>query len=298
MSKREAVILCGCQASAKTSFCKEFLIDSHVHIGLDTLNSKAKEKNLIDACLNSCQSFVIDSVNHTVQTRKKYIELAKSYKFSVICYFFDTDLESTLFRNEQRERTVAPSVVSSVFYKFQKPSKEEGFEEVYIVKLSSDGKFIVTSEEEKRQSRFLQEFHMNHSENIYLEKVINNTICDKNCTLEEIETIFLSDGIKGSLVSISGDIYTKELIPEIKKAIKIAEMKCRNKTIIIKEKFLFKWKQRKEQLVDLGESCGVNISCYTEDIGWLFKKITISFMGSENEINDFTCRLKDLDSQT
>jgi len=298
MSKREAVILCGCQASAKTSFCKEFLIDSHVHIGLDTLNSKAKEKNLIDACLNSCQSFVIDSVNHTVQTRKKYIELAKSYKFSVICYFFDTDLESTLFRNEQRERTVAPSVVSSVFYKFQKPSKEEGFEEVYIVKLSSDGKFIVEKEGQEKLTKDVQTFSIYYNQAVSLEKIIEDIDFEDSHKLEGIETIFDSDGVRGSLVSIVGDTRDKNIAAEIKKKVNAAEVNCRNKTIVIKENFLYKWRSTKEDLICLAEKFNLHLSYSEENIGWIFKNFTVCFLGNEEEISKFTSHLKDPDCQT
>ena len=119
-----------------------------------------------------------------------------------------------------------------------------------------------------------------------------------NYTLKEIEISPLSDEINESIVSICGDIYTNNVISEIKKQIKIEETKCKNKKIIIKESFVFKWKNKMKAIIDLAESCDLNLYYSKESAGWIFKDFIVSFLGSENEINDFTSRLKNFDLQT
>lgn len=140
----EAVIFCGIQGSGKTTFYKQRFFRTHLRLSLDLLHTRNKEALFLMTCLATQQRFVIDNTNPTKADRLRYIQAAKVAKFKLVCYFFDTDVSSAILRNNQRigkERIPIPGI-RGTFRKLQVPRYDEGFDQIYIVKVQ-DGSFDV-----------------------------------------------------------------------------------------------------------------------------------------------------------
>jgi predicted kinase len=141
----EAVIFTGVQGSGKSTFCKQRFYDTHIRINLDMLRTKNRERLLLAACLEAKQKFVIDKTNPTIEQRAKYIQLARSYHFRVIGYYFQSKLEDALRRNSQREgkARIDERGIYGVLAKLQRPTLAEGFDELYYVWINENNEFVV-----------------------------------------------------------------------------------------------------------------------------------------------------------
>ena len=141
----QAIIFIGIQGAGKSTFYREYFLDTHIRINLDMLKTRHREKFIFQACLSAKQSFIIDNTNPTVEDREKYIMAAKSQGFQVLGYYFDSNLEDCKQRNNQREgKKVIPLVgILSTYKKLVLPSYTEGFDAIYSVKTCSDYSFIV-----------------------------------------------------------------------------------------------------------------------------------------------------------
>lgn len=108
------------------------------------LKTRYREKSLVMACIHGKQSFVIDNTNPTSEDRAKYIEAVRQWGFRVVGYYFEPDYDESVLRNEIRQgKEKVPKVaIKSTIRKIQKPLFEEGFDELYHVKLI-DGSFVV-----------------------------------------------------------------------------------------------------------------------------------------------------------
>src|SRR3990172_1694780 len=95
----EAVIFIGIQATGKTTFYKERLLDTHLRISLDMLRTRHRESTFLNACLETRQRFVVDNTNTTVEERKRYILKAKDADFKVIGYYFESKPNQAIARN-------------------------------------------------------------------------------------------------------------------------------------------------------------------------------------------------------
>jgi len=141
----EIVLLIGVQASGKTTFFRDRFSNTHIRISLDMLKTRTRESILMKACIAAQQSFVIDNTNVTRNQRSPYFELAKQYGIPVIGYFFQSEVKDILARNKQRTgKAVVP--VPGIFgtlKKLQPPTKEEGFSELYSVKIEEPNTFTV-----------------------------------------------------------------------------------------------------------------------------------------------------------
>lgn len=140
----EAIIFCGIQATGKTTFFKEFFFKTHVRISLDQLNTRNKESRFIEACMQTFHPFVVDNTNPSIEERAKYIAIARANKFKVIGYYFQSKLSDALVRNNQRSgKEKIPEIgIKGTYKRLQKPSLEEGFDELYYV-TSEHNNFIV-----------------------------------------------------------------------------------------------------------------------------------------------------------
>lgn len=98
----------------------------------------------MELCLATDQRFVIDNTNPSRLDRSKYIEPAKASRFSVIGYYFQSKVEDCLRRNADRpEIERVPDVaIFSAAKKLELPSLNEGFEQLYYVRLEN-GQFVV-----------------------------------------------------------------------------------------------------------------------------------------------------------
>lgn len=139
----EGIIFIGLQASGKSTYYKENFFNSHVRISLDLLNTRNKESKLLETCLGVQQKVVIDNTDPTQEDRAKYIEKFKAKKYKVIGYYFQSYLESSLRRNRQRTgKARIPDVgVFATHKKLELPKKEEGFDELFYIKIV-DGEFV------------------------------------------------------------------------------------------------------------------------------------------------------------
>lgn len=142
----EAVILCGIQGSGKSTFCRERLFHSHVRINLDMLQSRHRETLLLTACLNARQSFVVDNTNPTTEERARYITAARAAGFRVVGYYFESEIGDALVRNELRQgnQRVPERGLRGTFVRLQPPSRKEGFDALFRVRIASlANQFIV-----------------------------------------------------------------------------------------------------------------------------------------------------------
>lgn len=141
----EAVIFVGVQGSGKTTFYLERFADTHLRISLDMLRTRRREQILFAACLEAGQPFVIDNTNPLPADRARYIGPAKAAGFRVLGYSFDTSVRDAIQRNNRRagrKRVPVPAVVAT-FRKLQAPTLSEGFDALYVVAASAEGRFRV-----------------------------------------------------------------------------------------------------------------------------------------------------------
>ncbi len=141
----EAVIFVGIQGSGKSTFFKERFFDSHIRINLDMLRTKNRENLIFEACLEAKQKFVIDKTNLTREEREKYIAAAKSFGFKTIGYYFQTNLEKAIERNNRREgkAKVPEKALLGSFKRLQIPQFDENFDELFYVSINDENSFVV-----------------------------------------------------------------------------------------------------------------------------------------------------------
>jgi predicted kinase len=141
----EAVIFCGIQASGKSSFFKTRFFRTHVHISLDLLRTRRREKIFLEACLNSRQRFVVDNTNPTRANRDVYIQAARQQGFRIVGYYFASTVEDALVRNAGREgvERVPDKAIFATLSKLERPSPDEGFDALFRVNLHQ-GEFMIS----------------------------------------------------------------------------------------------------------------------------------------------------------
>jgi hypothetical protein len=100
---------------------------------------------IVKACIEGKTRFVVDNMNLTRAERAGYIALAKSAGFSVVGYFFETEVADALRRNRERgegERVPVPGIFGAN-KRLEIPSKAEGFDQLFVVRLNEPHGFTV-----------------------------------------------------------------------------------------------------------------------------------------------------------
>ncbi|MDP4178907.1 MAG: ATP-binding protein [Bacillota bacterium] len=141
----EAIIFIGIQAAGKSTFYKQKFFKTHMHINLDMLKTRNREDIFIDACIKANQSFVIDNTNPSVEERKKYITISKKSGFDVIGYYFQSNINDAITRNETRtgKEFVPVKGIACTYNKLVVPNYSEGFDKLYYVSIDNDNNFLV-----------------------------------------------------------------------------------------------------------------------------------------------------------
>jgi predicted kinase len=137
----EAIVFCGIQASGKTTYYAEHFLHSHVRISMDLLRTRHREALFLSACLESQMRFVVDNTNPTRAERARYVAPALARGYVVAAYLFETATGDALARNAARggRRAVPAAGLLGTRKRLEPPAAEEGFAEVHLVRLGSEG---------------------------------------------------------------------------------------------------------------------------------------------------------------
>ncbi|MDG4652294.1 AAA family ATPase [Chryseobacterium arthrosphaerae] len=131
----EMIIFTGIPASGKSSLYKELFFNSHIRISMDLLNTRNKEGKLLQYCLDTQSKMVIDNTNVSRENRRRYIQLAIQNKYSIVGYFFESDIRDCLERNKNRKDSINETGIKAKYKELELPSLEEGFDQIVKVKI-------------------------------------------------------------------------------------------------------------------------------------------------------------------
>ena len=142
---RQAVILMGLQASGKSTFYHQMLAsENYFHISLDVLRTRNRERMALSECLENGWSFVVDNTNPEKSNRARYITPAKAHSYHIIGIFFQSIVRDCVQRNVERGNKVPSMAIAATSNKLQMPSSDEGFDELYFVRINNNN-FEITS---------------------------------------------------------------------------------------------------------------------------------------------------------
>ena len=109
------------------------------------LKTRHREKLLLQTCIGAQQSFVIDNTNASPAERERFITPAIEAGFNVIGYYFSSKVQDALERNRQRgaKGRIHDSGIHGTANRLKLPSKAEGFDELWYVRIDGNGGFNV-----------------------------------------------------------------------------------------------------------------------------------------------------------
>jgi predicted kinase len=137
----EAIVLCGVQASGKTTLYRDRFLATHVRISMDLLRTRTREAAFLELCLETHQPFVVDNTNPTPADRARYVEPARAAGFRVIGYLVEIDAAVALARNAERagRARIPEGGVAGTMRRLIRPSVAEGFDEIWHATAAPDG---------------------------------------------------------------------------------------------------------------------------------------------------------------
>jgi predicted kinase len=143
--RRKAVILIGIPATGKSTFFKRRFNGAYTLISRDILNTWNREQLLMNECFRWKESFVVDNTNVSIENRERFITPAKEAGYRIVGYYFSSRVEDALERNRQREgdARIPDKGVLGRAALLERPTKAEGFDELWYVRMDGNGSFII-----------------------------------------------------------------------------------------------------------------------------------------------------------
>ena len=145
----EVVILIGFQGAGKSTFRAQRFDGTHVLVSKDLLRNnrrpERRQQRLISEALAAGKAVVVDNTNPSVEERASTIDTARLFGARVVGYFFDSPLPECATRNQARadEARVPDVGLFATAKRFVRPSRQEGFEELFTVRTLPDFRFEI-----------------------------------------------------------------------------------------------------------------------------------------------------------
>ena len=135
----------GTLIDSKARFYNERFFRTHVRVSLDMLKSRNREQLLVNACLNGETALVLDHTNLTREERARYVTQARTAKFAVYGYFFQSNVPEALARNAGREvsERFPELAIRGARGRLEVPSLTEGFNRLHYVRINERDEFVV-----------------------------------------------------------------------------------------------------------------------------------------------------------
>jgi predicted kinase len=135
----ELIIFVGMQAAGKSTYYRDNLAATHVHVSKDLMktssNRDLRQQQTIERELAAGRSVAVDNTNPTPAVRAPLIEIGRRHGARVVAYFFEAAVKDAVARNRLREgKARVPDVAIYVAArKLVPPALEEGFDEVRVI---------------------------------------------------------------------------------------------------------------------------------------------------------------------
>lgn len=138
MSGIEAIIFIGLQAAGKTTFFHSRFAATHAHVSMDILKIRRRESRRMLELIEKQQPFVIDNTNPSREERAPYIHAAREGGFRIVGYYFESRVELSMARDSNRQRPIGEVGIRSAAARLNRPRFDEGFDELYYVRVVED----------------------------------------------------------------------------------------------------------------------------------------------------------------
>ncbi|ESO10945.1 hypothetical protein HELRODRAFT_109229 [Helobdella robusta] len=136
----QIIVMVGCPASGKSYFVKTYLVPlGYQRINRDTLGTWQKCVKKCEDALKMKEKVVVDNTNPDVESREKYLKVARQMNVRCRCFVMTSSFEHSRHNEKFREMTdkqhqqINEMVFNSFKSKFKEPDLSEGFDEIVHV---------------------------------------------------------------------------------------------------------------------------------------------------------------------
>jgi predicted kinase len=142
----ECAILIGLPGSGKSTFYRERLAATHVHVSKDLLpnvrDRQGRQDALVRQALARGAAVAVDNTNVSPEERARIITIARDFGARIVGYYLETTTREAIARNEGREGNAkVPKVaIFTCAKRLVPPRIEEGFDELHRLH-AVDGRF-------------------------------------------------------------------------------------------------------------------------------------------------------------
>lgn len=130
-------VMCGIPGSGKSTLSKQ-IADKYnaTRLSLDEMGYVRQFKLIpyIISGLENEESVVVDSLYTKLQWRTELLDAVKNIECKRILVYLNTSLDVCIQRNRGRETPLPDFVVEHQFERFEKPTHDEGWDEIIYVK--------------------------------------------------------------------------------------------------------------------------------------------------------------------
>ncbi|CAH8591210.1 unnamed protein product [Schistosoma intercalatum] len=139
-NKSELILMVGPPASGKSHFCSRVLAPlGYEVISRDNVGTWQKCVQAVEQSISKGLPVVVDNTNMDLESRTRYIKIAKVWDIPVKCFIMETSMEHAQHNERFRALTnsshkpISQMVFNMMKSKYEKPTMEEGYQEIITI---------------------------------------------------------------------------------------------------------------------------------------------------------------------